>query len=185
MVGFFHSDRLLEQARIEVAGYEKLIKDIEDRIGEEKRKAKERLDSDYAAMMPAKSREKDIFETTAEYRKRIEDQAAVASERGHKKAGEVVALEDRYGKEALEQTAELRGEIAMLKQLKYPMLGVKLAFDTYDADQQLLVLKLRDGHKYCAQVEPTLARAIRDQVNLLTFVGTQTWKPEEYLSKFF
>ena len=83
-----------------------------------------------------------------------------------KRALELGALEARYEQELSAQTFEYKERIRELTGRRYPVGSMALTFSGYDADTRVLRLK-GGGFTYVGKVEPLVAKAMRDQLEVL------------------
>jgi hypothetical protein len=128
-------DLMLDEARQQLVSLRAQTRDIEDR-----------LKGQYPELEVKPTMTKGMFETTAEYDRRV---AKVTAE--HKE------MEEHYRTDLARLTADYNYQISDLLSRKYAKTGVQAKLTTYDADGQLLVASV-GGYSYWFAVEPAKAQ---------------------------
>jgi hypothetical protein len=101
--------------------------------------------------------QKDMFETSAEYEKRVAKWKESLGDLESKYKLEREGIEKRYAAEMERQSQGYRRQMEELKARTFVVGGAKVEFVTYDADHSLLTVKV-SGEEYWFKVEPKDAK---------------------------
>jgi hypothetical protein len=142
-------------AHLEVAALERRMRENESAVNVMRDSALARLDADYQ-VSPQKS-PKGEFETTADYRVRVE-----AADRTH--ANDRARVSAAYFNDVVTRNQLLERRMTALKAGLYPAPGPSPAFVAYDADLARLTAGI-DGQEFYFSARPDRAKALHDQWN--------------------
>jgi formylglycine-generating enzyme required for sulfatase activity/uncharacterized caspase-like protein len=153
----------LSAARAEVASLREQIAKTERRFSEALAAAVKTLEADYQPLRAAseKVEPRGVFETTDEYRQRVERSRQDRAEVDERLKKDRTALEASYRKQSEETTAVQRRRIAELTAARYVVDGVQIQWtvETYDADAQRLTVEV-EGRKYAFAIPPKEAQKL-------------------------
>jgi hypothetical protein len=107
--------------------------------------------------------QKDMFETSAEYEKRVAKWKESLGDLESKYKLERGGIEKRYATEMERQSQGYRRQMEELKARTFVVGGAKVEFVTYDADHSLLTVKV-SGEEYWFRIEPQSARSLVERL---------------------
>ncbi len=141
----------LEVARREVAALERQVANIRKTIEEER-------DVALRAVPEPKPKSRGEFETSADFEARVRK-----AQEEHAAAKAVI--EQRASTRTAELTKDPLERVAQWKGRRYPLLGAKLVYKSYDADRELLFAGLK-GVEYQTRVLPQDAARLKETLDL-------------------